>query len=136
MKPPEKAYLIDTNVVLRFLLGDHPKFSPKAEAFMRDLDRGVKKVEFLDIVLVECVYVMEKFYRIPRDEITDKLTKIMNFSGIINSNRSELIQALLAFETSNVDIVDCILASYSSASKIVVSFDKDMRKLEAIRESL
>ena len=136
MKPPEKVYLIDTNVVLRFLLGDHPKFSPKAEAFMREVDHGAKKVEFLDIVIVECVYVMEKFYRIPREEIIDKLTKIMNFSGIINSNRSELIQALLAFETSNADIVDCILASYSSTSKIVVSFDKDMRKLKAISKSL
>jgi predicted nucleic-acid-binding protein len=34
MKPPEKVYLIDTNVILRFLLDDHHEFSPKAATFM------------------------------------------------------------------------------------------------------
>ncbi len=35
MKPPAKVYLIDTNVILRYLLGDHKIFSPKAKAFMK-----------------------------------------------------------------------------------------------------
>ena len=43
MKLPRKVYLIDTNVVLRYLLGDHPEFSPKAQTFMFDVSKGVKK---------------------------------------------------------------------------------------------
>ena len=39
-------------------------------------------------------------------------------------------------EDLNIDIVDCILAAYSSNSKIVISFDKDLKKLKAIREPL
>jgi hypothetical protein len=35
--PIEKVYLIDTNVVLRFLLDDHASFSPKAKRFMQDV---------------------------------------------------------------------------------------------------
>jgi predicted nucleic acid-binding protein len=61
---------------------------------------------------------------------------ILNFSGIANSNRSELLQALLKFETSNTDIVDCVLAAMSSSSRVVVSFDKDMLKLKAVTETL
>nr|MBC8362319.1 PIN domain-containing protein [Candidatus Desulfatibia profunda] len=136
MKPPEKVYLIDTNVILRFLFDDHPEFSPKATAFMLNVAQGISKAELLDVVIVECVYVMEKFYRIPRKEITDKLSKILNFSGIINSDRSELLQTLLKFETSNADIVDCLLAAISSSSRVVVSFDKDMQKLKAFSETL
>jgi len=136
MKPPEKVYLIDTNVILRFLLGDHHEFSPKAATFMLNVAQGIFKAEMLDVVVVECVYVMEKFYRIPRKEITNKLIKILNFSGIINSHRSELLQALLKFETSNADIVDCLLAAASSSSRVVVSFDKDMQKLKAYSETL
>ena len=60
MKSPEKVYLIDTNVILRYLLGDHAEFSPKAEAFMKDVSEGRKKAEILDVVTVECIYVLEK----------------------------------------------------------------------------
>ncbi len=135
MKLPRKVYLIDTNVVLRYLLGDHPEFSLKAEAFMFDVSKGVKKAEILNVVIVECIYVMEKYYEIPKTEIVEKLSGILNFSGIVNPDRSEILEALLKYEDSNIDIVDCILASRSSPEKVVISFDKDMKKLKAVSET-
>jgi len=135
MKLPRKVYLIDTNVVLRYLLGDHPEFSPKAEAFMFDVSKGVKKAEILNVVIVECIYVMEKYYEIPKTEIVEKLSGILNFSGIVNPDRSEILEALLKYENSNIDIVDCILAACSSPEKVVISFDKDMKKLKAVSET-
>ena len=135
MKLPRKVYLIDTNVVLRYLLGDHPEFSPKAEAFMFDVSKGVKKAEILNVVIVECIYVMEKYYEIPKTEIVEKLSGILNFSGIVNPDRSEILEALLKYENSNIDIVDCILAASSSPEKVVISFDKDMKKLKAVSET-
>ncbi len=135
MKLPRKVYLINTNVVLRYLLGDHPEFSPKAQAFMFDVSKGVKKAEILDVVIVECIYVMEKYYEIPKTEIVEKLSGILNFSGIVNPDRSEILEALLKYENSNIDIVDCILAACSSPEKVVISFDKDMKKLKAVSET-
>ena len=135
MKLPEKVYLIDTNVILRYLLGDHVKFSQKAEDFMLEVSKGVKKAEILDIVIVECIYVMEKFYNVPKSVIVDKLSKILNFSGIINPDRSKILKALFQYEKSNIDIVDCILASQSSLERVVVSFDKDFEKLEGVFET-
>ena len=136
MKSPEKVYLIDTNVILRYLLEDHAEFSPKAESFMLSVSEGTKKAEIMDVVIVECIYVMEKYYRIPKNEIVGKLSGILNFSGIVNPGKSEVLEALLKYEDLNIDIVDCILATYSSHSKIVISFDKDLEKLKAIREPL
>jgi predicted nucleic-acid-binding protein len=136
MKLPQKVYLIDTNVVLRYLLGDHPEFSPKAEAFMVDVSEGKKNAEILDVVIVECVYVMEKYYEIPKREIVEKLNAILNFSGIVNPDKSEILEALLKYENSNIDIVDCILAARSSLEKIVLSFNRDIVKLKAFIESL
>ena len=135
MKLPRKVYLIDTNVILRYLLGDHPQFSPKAQAFMFDVSKGVKRAEILDVVMVECIYVMEKYYEIPKSEIVEKLSGILNFSGIVNPDRSEILEALLKYENSNIDIVDCILAASSSPEKVVMSFDKDMKKLKAVSET-
>ena len=130
MTSHELTYLIDTNVILRYLLDDHPDHSPKALRFMKDVSKGKKKAEILDPVLMECIYVMEKFYKIPRPIIVDRLSRIINFSGIINSNKATLVSALLTYQTQSVDIVDCLLNAYSSPNRVVVSFDKDFEVLK------
>ena len=136
MNQQKKVYLIDTNVILRYLLDDHKAHSPKAGAFMAKIFEGTKKAEIPDVVIVECIYVMEKYYKIPRSEISAKLSGILNFSGIINSSRSETLEALLKYDSTSIDIVDCILAAHSSPEKVVVSFDKDMKTLKAVSEIL
>ena len=136
MPPPEKVYLIDTNVILRYLLNDHKRFSPKAKAFMQDVAQGLKKAELLAVVVVECVYVMEKFYEIPKNEIVDKLSRILNIKGIVNADKSAILDALVKYETSSADIVDCILAAKSSPQRVIVSFDKDFKRLKATCEKL
>lgn len=102
--------------------------------------RKDEKAEIIDVVIVECIYVMEKYYQIPKNEIVGKLSGILNFSGIVNPGKSEILEALLKYEDLDIDIdidiVDCILAAYSSHSKIVISFDKDLEKLKALREPL
>jgi len=136
MQPPEKVYLIDTNVILRYLLDDHKQFSPKAKVFMQDLAKGLKKALLPSVVVVECVYVMEKFYEIPKTEIVEKLSRILNIKGIANPDKSEVLDALVKFENSAADIVDCILAAKSSPQHPIISFDKDFKKLMATSEAL
>jgi predicted nucleic-acid-binding protein len=136
MSPPEKVFLIDTNVILRYLLGDHKRFSPKAEAFMQDVANGLKKAELTSVVVTECVYVMDKFYEIPKNEIVDKLSRILNIKGIVNADKSEMLDALIKYENSGTDIVDCILAAKSSPQRVIVTFDKDFKKLKAICEKI
>ncbi|MGD8524424.1 MAG: PIN domain-containing protein [Desulfobacterales bacterium] len=136
MQPPGKVYLIDTNVILRYLLGDHKRFGPKAKAFMQDVAKGGKKAELPSVVIVECVYVMEKYYEIPKYEIVDKLSRILNIRGIVNPDKSEILDALVKYENSGTDIIDCILAAKSSPQRVIVSFDRDFKKLKATTEKL
>ncbi|MCD6272031.1 MAG: PIN domain-containing protein [Deltaproteobacteria bacterium] len=136
MKQPQKVYQIDTNIILRYLLDDHKVHSPKAKAFMAELFTGTKKAEIPDVVIVECIYTLDKYYKIPRSEISAKLSGILNFSGIVNFDRSELLEALLKYDSTSIDIADCILAAHSSPEKVVISFDNDMKKLKAVCETL
>ena len=90
----------------------------------------------MEVVICECIYVLEKFYNIPKREIVDSLSKLINFSGIINPNKDTILKALTKYEETKVDIVDCLLAAHSSVSRVVISFDKDLQKLNAIYELL
>jgi predicted nucleic-acid-binding protein len=136
MSSREATYLIDTNVILRYLLDDHPKFSLKATQFMTNISKSEKKAEILDVVLLECIYVMEKFYKIPRQLIVDRLSKIISFDGITNTNKAILITALLTYRKHAIDFVDCLLNAYSSTNKLVVSFDRDFEKSNSNRFNL
>ncbi len=136
MTDEEITYLIDTNVILRYLLNDHPEQSQKAKSFMMHVYEDKVKAEIPDVVITECVYVMQKLYHIPRKEIGASLKKMLAFQDIKNINRSQILNALIKYEESNIDIPDCILAAYSSPKKIVISFDKDMEKLKAYYEIL
>ena len=136
MSSREATYLIDTNVILRYLLDDHPEFSLKAAQFMTNISKSEKKAEILDVVLLECIYVMEKFYKIPRQLIVDRLSRVIGFGGITNTNKAILITALLAYRKHAIDFVDCLLNAYSSTDKLVVSFDRDFEKLNSNRFNL
>lgn len=132
--PPEKAYLIDTNVLLRFLLDDHATFSPKAKRFMQEVFNKDKITILPAVVLVECVYVLEKFYRVPRNDIVANLSRLLTYPGIVNPDKADLLKALMLHRHSGTDIVDCILAALSSEHSPVVSFDKDFSSLKAHTE--
>jgi len=103
---------------------------------MLQVSQGKKKVEIPAVVAVECIYVLEKYYAVPRNEIVESISAILNFSGVVNTDRSEILEALLKFKTSNTDIVDCILAAQSSPDNPVISLDKDVEKLKAVTEAL
>jgi predicted nucleic-acid-binding protein len=125
------TYLLDTNIILRFLLADDPAQTRSATELMSKVDEGKVTVEIKDFVLLETVWVLEASCHVPREEIADKLINIFNLSGIANANRSTLIQALLSFKETSIDLADCLLAAYSSPATPVISFDRDLIKLGA-----
>jgi len=136
MKPPAKVYLIDTHVILRYLLDDHEKYSPAANGFMEQVAAGRLRAEIPAVVIAECVHVMDSFYKIPKTEIVSVLTGIINFAGVVNTDKSEILEALIHYENANAAIIDCILAAKSSPQKPIVSFDRDFKKLKASVEPL
>lgn len=131
MQTDSSTYLLDTNIILRFLLADDPAQSCSATELMSKVDEGNVSVEIKDFVLLETVWVLEASCRVPRKEIADRLINILNLSGIVNANRSTLIQALLSFKETSIDLADCLLAAYSSPATPVISFDRDLKKLGA-----
>jgi len=130
------VYVIDTNVILRYLLADHEEFYNRARALMEQVRHGNKKILILDSVIAECVYVLLKVYNVPRKEIATKLAGILEYKGVVNSEKENLRKALAIFAEENVDIVDAFVFAFGSLeeNREVFSFDKDLKKLARIRK--
>lgn len=126
----KSTYVVDANVILRYLLADHPEHFRQAAQFMGQVKSGEVLAFIPEGVLVECVYVLLKFYKVPREEIVRNLETVMNYKGIINENRSVLITGLRLFQEKNVDIVDAIVQGISKERGwAAFTFDRDLDRL-------
>ena len=123
-----KVVLPDTNVVLRYLLRDHEAHYAQASELFEAVREGKRQAVLLEGVLVECVYVLTKFYQVPRAEAAGKLQGLLQYKGIHNPDRQELLDALQRYAETRLDIVDCILLAKGSTEHTeVFSFDADLR---------
>ncbi|MEB4592245.1 PIN domain-containing protein [Candidatus Thiothrix sp. Deng01] len=122
--------LVDTNVILRYLLADNEALYQRACTILDPLQRGETQGTVTEGVLIECVYVLLKVYEIPRALIADKLSAMLSYTGLYQAQYDHHIQALEIFAEHNVDIVDALLFTRSQQEgSSIQSFDKDIRKL-------
>lgn len=129
MKKPARS-LPDTNTIVRYLVNDDPALSVKAKKFFDQVKNGGLKAVILESVIAECVYVLTKIYRVPRDRTAGSLIDVLRYKGIANVDRQELIRALSLFSEQGLDIVDCIsYAKTAAAGDHLFTFDADLNKL-------
>ena len=135
-RPAVPLHLIDTNVILRFLIGDDQPKAGRAAALMDRVERGEECVELPDEVLTETVWTLESYYEVPRAETTQKLAALLNFAGVRTTSPGTVLQALHLYASSKADFVDCLLAARSRERGVpVYTFDEtDFKRLNVAWE--
>jgi len=125
------VHLVDTNVLLRFLVGDDVPKAARASALMDRVEKSAEIIELSDEVLTETVWTLDSHYDVPRVEIARDLTALVSFSGVRLASRGVILDALHNYAATNADFVDCLLAARSRHRRIpVYSFDEtDFKKL-------
>lgn len=129
MKKPERR-LPDTNVVIRYLVKDDLELYKEAKTFFDRVKTGEESALILESVIAECVYVLTKIYKVPREKTADSLKNLLQYRGIINEDRDALMKALTIFSEKALDIVDCILLAKATRMNIrLFSFDEDLNRM-------
>jgi predicted nucleic-acid-binding protein len=124
--------IIDANIVLRYLLNDVNDLADKAAIIIENDDVFIP-VE----IIAEIVYVLEKVYKVNRNEILAALTGLTKYENICINEQEVVCSALKYYASLRLDFVDCLLLSYNTVKKIQVeSFDDKLKKhLERISNS-
>jgi predicted nucleic-acid-binding protein len=126
-------FLLDTNVLIRFLVHDDAVQSPLADALFAQADRGECVLVLTDVAIAESVWVLSAAYKIDRAKVADSVGAVMVKAGIRCLNLHCMLDALIRFKATNCDFLDCYLAAMAAASgNAVASFDRDMRKFKDI----
>ncbi|MFA7403318.1 MAG: PIN domain-containing protein [Pelobacteraceae bacterium] len=125
----KRARLPDTNFILRYLLRDNEAHFTETFEFFEKVRVGKESALIAESVLVECLYVLTKHYKVPRGEATKSLHGILLYKGVINHNREVLTRSLSLFAETTLDPVDCLLVAMTAIEGHVVrSFDQALLK--------
>lgn len=122
MPSQKNMVMIDANVILRYLLRDNEQLYRKAESLFNEVFSGRKRALIIQPVIAEVVYVLQKLYKVSREEIAQVLTEFLRMKGVKAQDKDIMLKSLEIFRYKNLDFVDCLLCVYSREYK-VVSFD-------------
>ncbi len=125
--------LIDTNVIIRYLVEDPEKVHMKFRGvftFFPKVESGERNVALCELVLFEAFFVLTKFYRVPQNEAAEKLSDIVSFMGIIMHDKPLILSCFEILQTEKIDLVDAYLLALSKKKNLkgIYSFDRDLSK--------
>jgi predicted nucleic-acid-binding protein len=127
-----KKLFFDTNFLLRFYLDDIPTQALKAKRMVQAAKKGQILLVTDLIVICEMVWVMDSFYKLEKEVISEKITNLYRTPGVVVFNGDVLPQALSVYVRKNIDFTDAVIASSATKNHIeyLASFDKKhMRRL-------
>ena len=125
--------LIDTNLIVRHLVQDHERHARLAGKLFAACDRGDVTLLVLPVVLAECVFVLESFYKHSHAKIARALQNLISSPGIELPDLTIYLDALARYGRTQLHIVDCILAATAASQRVpVASFDQNFKKFHDV----
>jgi len=122
---------IDTNILVRHLTGDPPDQAARAT---RLIASGVELL-LPDLIVAECAYVLESFYRTPRPQVATALRAIVGFGSIKVIDEELLLRAVEVYEVERLDFADAYLVACAETTGVgvIASFDRSIDRVSSVR---
>jgi len=117
---------VDTNVIVRVLVGDDPVQQRAALARLRAVQAAGDGVLVGAVVLAEVAWVLGRAYGYDRAQITAALRGVLGTPPFVVSRRTEVLAALTAYEHGRADFSDYLILELARAEGCtkLLTFDR------------
>jgi predicted nucleic-acid-binding protein len=123
-------YTADTSFIIGLFVNE-PRTAPAKELFKR-LKTNKEKVFIPGQTIVEVIYVLEKFYQLERQKVSEYVSAILG-TYIFIVEKDEMFYKVMEAYTRNpaINLGDIIIAEESKMNDIsnILTFDKHFEKL-------
>lgn len=129
--------MIDTNIILRYLVGDGEDQAEKARDLFRCAADGKVILLIAEVVFIEAVHVLSRYYKTQPEHIAKALKGLIRLPGVETTTPvSVLTKALDDFVRIGVPWPDALIAAHAYESGIseVYSFDGHFDKFPGIKK--
>jgi uncharacterized protein len=129
------AVFLDTNILLRHLLQDHPEHSRRATAFFGRVERGEIQARIIDTVIFEAVFTLERTYKQSKRHIRGILLPLVELPGILLSGKDRMRRVFDLYVDQDISFADALHASamVDFGLNEIITFDTDFDRISGIR---
>lgn len=120
--------ILDTNVLLRFLVGDNPKQQKIAEGWFKEGQTKKRHIVVAALVVAEAVFVLESFYKKDRAEIANALSVFVSQKWLYVKEREILLKALEQYSLGLHMVDSFLLALAKTQEGGILTFDQSLLK--------
>lgn len=87
-----------------------------------------------DLVVAECVYVLESFYEVERERVAQLMRAAIALKSVETVDPVLLLRALEIYELDRVDFAEAYLIALAEATDVreIVSFDRSIDRVATV----
>lgn len=124
-------FAVDTNVVVRVLVGDDPRQQKAALERLRTIREDGGSVVVSAVVLAELAWVLNSSYAYDRAQIAEALRGVLNTPPFFTPQRAEVLAAIEAYAKGSADFSDYLILSLARADgcETLLTFDRRLLRI-------
>lgn len=95
---------------------------------------GDERLLLADLILAECVYVLESFYEVERPRVALFMRSALALPTLETVDPALLLRALEVYETDRLDFAEAYLVAQAEASGVreIVAFDRSVYRVASV----
>ena len=108
-------------------MNDHVEHSPQSNRLVEALTRNDLQCQTSDIVIFEAVFTLNRLYRLPRDEIRQRIDALLDAPGLLLSSKPQLRRALDLYANHGMSFADAYHLALMEQENMgrIFTFDRD-----------
>ena len=121
---------VDTNILVRHLTGDPPAMAARATAYLA----SASELYLADLIVAETVYVLESFYKAPRDKVATAMRSLVSMRSVVTVDPALLLRAIEVHEIDRLDFAEAYLIACAESTGVgrVASFDRAIDRVDTV----
>ena len=121
---------VDTNVLVRHLTGEPPAIAKRATAFLA----SEPELYLADLVVAETVYVLESFYKAPREQVAEAMRSLTAMRSMLTVDPALLLRAIEVYEIDRLDFAEAYLVACAESTGIgrIASCDRTIDRVPTV----
>jgi predicted nucleic-acid-binding protein len=96
--------------------------------------RSGERLLLAELVLAECVYVLESFYEVERERVAELMRAAIALPSIATIDDGLLLRALEVYELDRLDFAEAYLVAQAETTGVeaVLSFDRSIDRIASV----
>jgi predicted nucleic acid-binding protein len=123
--------VLDTNVLIRHLVNDHPDHSPRSSRLIARIQSGEVRAIAPPTVFFETNYILRDKYGLTRAEVIDILGPLVSWRSLEIADRRSLVRAFELYGEHNISFADAYHVALAEREEPpqLMSFDRALSRI-------